>query len=196
MFLSVHCPFLPSAGSTEDGFTAMYMSMSTTGASSSPRLAQVLAGLPWPKPVTSLTICGHSLGGALATLLALDVAVNTTEPAFKCPSVYTYASPRTGDPSFVNVYNHVVPNTLRIANRIDLVPKLPLPPLYEHVDSLVDLNPIVLCLPPKILVKCDIPCEHFLTSYLHLLSLPAGGTILNLDPTCTPGAAIALPPIH
>jgi lipase (class 3) len=196
MFLSVHCPFLPSAGSTEDGFTAMYMSMTTTGASSSPRLAQILAGLPWPKPVTSLTICGHSLGGALATLLALDVAANTTEPALKSPTVYTYASPRTGDPSFVNVYNHVVPNTLRIANRIDLVPKLPLPPLYEHVDTLVDLNPIVLSLPPKILIKCDIPCEHFLTSYLHLLSLPAGGTILNLDPTCVPGAAIVLPPIH
>ena len=43
MFLSVHCPFLPSAGRTEDGFTAMYMSMATTGASSSLRLAQVLA---------------------------------------------------------------------------------------------------------------------------------------------------------
>jgi hypothetical protein len=85
---------------------------------------------------------------------------------------------------------------LRIANRIDLVPKLPLPPLYEHVDSLVDLNPIVLCLPPKILIRCDIPCEHFLTSYLHLLSLPAGGTILNLDSTCIPGSSIALPPIH
>ena len=194
MFLAVPCPILPSAGSTDDGFTAMYRSMTTAPVAGSPSVVQALAGLPWPKPVTSLTICGHSLGGALATLLALDVAANTNVPAFKSPTAYTYASPRTGDPSFANVYNHVVPNTFRIANRIDLVPKLPLPPLYEHVDTLFDLNPIVL-FPPKILVKCDIPCEHFLTSYLHLLSLLAGGSVLPLDPTCVPGAAIALPPI-
>jgi hypothetical protein len=194
MFLTVPCPFLPSAGSTEDGFTAMYGSMTTAPVPGSPTVVQALAGLPWPKPVTSLTICGHSLGGALATLLALDVAANTNVPVFKNPTAYTYASPRTGDPHFANVYNHVVPNTFRIANRIDLVPKLPLPPLYEHVDTLFDINPIVL-FPPKILVKCDIPCEHFLTSYLHLLSLKAGGSVLPLDPTCVPGAVITLPPI-
>ena len=77
---------------------------------------------------SSLTICGHSLGGALVTLLALDVAANTT---FKNPTVYTYASPRTGDPSFASTYNQVVTNTFRIANRIDLVPKLPFPPLLR-----------------------------------------------------------------
>jgi hypothetical protein len=195
MFLTVHCPFLPSAGSTEDGFTAMYMSMTTGAAAGAPSVAKALAGLPWPTPVTSLTICGHSLGGALATLLALDVAANTTTPAFKNPTVYTYASPRTGDPSFANVYNHVVPQTFRIANRVDLVPKLPLPPLYEHVDTLYDLNPAVL-FPPQVLVKFDVPCEHFLTSYLHLLSLQAGGSVLPLDPTCVPSATMVLPPIH
>jgi Lipase (class 3) len=195
MFLTVHCPFLPSAGSTEDGFTAMYLSMTTGPIAGAPPVVKALTGLAWPKPVTSLTICGHSLGGALATLLALDVAANTTTPAFKNPTVYTYASPRTGDPAFANVYNHVVPQTFRIANRVDLVPKLPLPPLYEHADTLFDLNPVVL-FPPRVLVKFDIPCEHFLSSYLHLLSLQAGGTILNLDPTCVPSAAIVLPPIQ
>jgi hypothetical protein len=195
MFLTVHCPFLPSAGSTEDGFTAMYLSMTTNSVAGSPSVVQALGNLNWPKPVTSLTICGHSLGGALVTLLALDVAANTTNPAFKNPTVYTYASPRTGDPSFANVYNHVVPQTFRNANRVDLVPKLPLPPLYEHVNSLYDLNPVVI-FPPKILIKCDLPCEHFLTSYLHLLSLLAGGPVLPLDSGCVPGARITLPPIH
>ena len=55
------------------------------------------------------------------------------EHDFKDPTVYTYASPRTGDPAFASTYNQVVKNTFRIANRLDLVPKLPLPPVYEHV---------------------------------------------------------------
>ncbi|MBZ5681038.1 MAG: lipase family protein [Acidobacteriia bacterium] len=182
-FLSVKCPFLIGAGSTEDGFTSMYLSLTAAVGSGSPRLVQVLPGLPFLKPVTSVTICGHSLGGALATLLALDVAANTK---FKNPTVYTYASPRTGDHLFVSTYNQVVPNTFRIANRVDLVPKLPLPPLYEHVLGLFELNPIKLGIPPKLLIKLDIACQHVLNSYLHLLSgLAAGGTI-SLDSKCAP----------
>jgi len=87
---------------------------------------------------------------------------------------------------FVSTYNQVVPNTFRIANRIDLVPKLPLPPAYEHVLGLFELNPIKLGLPPQILVKSTIPCEHFLNSCLHLLSLLAGGAVLPLDTRCAP----------
>ncbi len=138
-----------------------------------------------PAAGNTLTVCGHSLGGALATLLALDLAANTAAP-FNDPTVYTYASPRTGDATFVSTYNHVVPNTFRIANRLDLVPKLPLPPLYDHVLGLFELNPVKFGIPPKVLVKCDIPCEHFLSSYLFLLSQLAGGPVSPLDPPCVP----------
>ena len=182
-FLLVTCPFLAGAGHTEDGFTAVYMSMTTSLDPKCPRVTQALAGLNFPRPVTSLTISGHSLGGALATLLALDVAANT---AFKNPAVYTYASPRTGGPQFAATYNQVVPNTNRIAGRLDLVPKLPLPPLYEHVLGLFEINSIKLGIPPKILVKPDLVCLHILTSYLYLLSLQAGGPVLPLQPTCVP----------
>jgi len=182
-FLMVPCPFMASAGHTEDGFTAMYLSMTTGSAPGSPTVVKALSGLPFARPVTSLTICGHSLGGALVTLLALDVAANTS---FKNPTVYTYASPRTGGPNFVDTYNHVVPNTTRIAGRLDLVPKLPLPPLYEHVLGLNELNSVQLDIPPKILVRPDLVCLHILTSYLYLLSLQAGGPILPLQPQCVP----------
>jgi hypothetical protein len=183
-FRAVPCPFLAGAGQTEDGFTAMYLSLQTGTAADSPTVARGLAGLPFAQPVSSLTICGHSLGGGLATLLALDVAANTV---FKHPTVYTYASPRTGDPSFADTYNQVVPNTFRIANRIDLVPKLPLPPEYQHVLGLFDLNPVqFLPPPPKVVVKVTIPCQHFLDTYLHLLSRAAGGPLLALDKECVP----------
>jgi pimeloyl-ACP methyl ester carboxylesterase len=131
--------------------------------------------LAFPTALTSLTICGHSLGGALATLLALDVGANTKLGGIL--RAYTYASPRTGDPSFADTYNQVVPRTVRIANRLDLVPKLPLPPVYEHVDGVVDLNPMLK-------VKLDLLCEHHLATYLHLLSLQIGGTVIPLPDGC------------
>ena len=190
-FLPVNCPFLPAAGNTEDGFTAMYLSLRTDLDPVSPAVAKALPSLRFPRAVTSLTICGHSLGGALVTLLALDIAANTpgnspTNILFRTPAVYTYASPRTGDSQFVSIYNHVVPNTVRIANRVDLVPKLPLPPLYEHVLGLFELSSVTL-IPPKFLIKPDIACQHILTSYLFLLSQqPGGGPTLPLKPECVP----------
>jgi adhesin HecA-like repeat protein len=183
-FLTVPCPFLAGAGETEDGFTAMYKSLQTATAAGAPSVVQALPTLPFAQRVSSLTIRGHSLGGSLATLLALDVAANT---AFKNPTVYTYASPRTGNPSFADTYNQVVPDTFRIANRIDLVPKLPLPPAYEHVRALLDLNPVqFLPLPPRSVVKLEIACQHFLDTYLHLLSRASGGPVLPLDLACVP----------
>jgi len=187
-FLSVPCPFVPGAGNTEDGFTAMYRSLAVSPSSGATSVIKSISGLTWKRSVTSVTICGHSLGGALATLLAIDLAANAAAP-FNVPTVYTYASPKTGDPLFVSTYNHLVPDTLRIANRLDLVPKLPLPPLYDHVLGLYDLNPVKFGISPTVLVKCDIPCEHFLTSYLNLLSQLAGGKVLPLDAQCVPSSA-------
>ena len=114
---------------------------------------------------------------------SFDVAANTT---FTDPAVYTYASPRTGDPSFATTYNHVVQRTCRAANRMDLVPKLPLPPLYDHVAGLYDLNPVIFGIPPKILVKPEIACEHILSTYLFLLTRQAGGVVLPLSAGCVP----------
>ena len=185
-FSLVSCPLAAGAGNTEDGFTAMYNSFRIgSDPKASAPLCSALATLKFPKPVsatTSVTVCGHSLGGALATLLGLDVAVNTI---FKNPTVYTYASPRTGDSAFTAYYDHMVPNTIRVANRMDLVPKLPMPPLYDHVSTPSELNPVqMLPLPPKVLVKPTLACEHILDTYLYLLSLAAGGEVIPLDPGC------------
>ncbi len=141
-FLATKCPFLPGAGKTDDGFTALYNSLRVANAST--RLVDAVAALQFDHAVNSLTICGVSLVGSLATLLALDVAANTI---FKNPAIYTYASPRTGDALFARTYNQVLPNTYRIANRVDIVPKLPLPPLYEHVAGLYELNSVKLISP-------------------------------------------------
>jgi hypothetical protein len=173
-FLPIQCPILAGSGFTEDGFTAVYRSLRITPDPASKRLVEALPDLPFPQPVSSVTVCGHSLGGALATLCAFDVAANTP---FKNPLVYSYASPRTGNASFVDTYNQLVPRTVRIANRLDIVPKVPTPPDYGHVELLYELNPMLK-------VKLDLLCQHHLTTYLFLLSLQTGGTILPLNPEC------------
>jgi hypothetical protein len=189
VFLAVPCPFLAAAGNTEDGFTSMYKSLSIGATAGSPSVVSALPSLPWKKPTTSLTICGHSLGGALATLLAVDVAANSATAALKRPVVYTYGSPRTGDFTFANTYSHLIQDTFRIANRMDLIPKLPLPPLYEHVGDLFDLSAIKTEVSGKTSIKIDVACQHFLGSYLHLLSRLRGGEVLPLDPACIPSDA-------
>src|SRR5258708_4539942 len=55
-FLQVTCPFLAGAGHTEDGFTAMYMSLGTGVAAGSPRVVPAMATLPFAQPVGSVTV--------------------------------------------------------------------------------------------------------------------------------------------
>lgn len=183
-FLQVPCPFLAGAGHTEDGFTDMYESLRTGTTPGSPTVVNALGALPFAQPVGSVTICGHSLGGALATLLALDVAANTT---FTNPAVYTYGSPRTGDSLFAGTFDQVVKTSYRVANRLDIVPALPPPIDYEHVLNPVELNPVrLLPLPPKVLVKYTVSCEHSLATHLYLLSLQTTGAVVPLEPGCQP----------
>jgi hypothetical protein len=182
-FGTTPCPFLASAGETEDGFTDMYESVTTGTAAGSPRLVASLTNLAWKQAVETVTVCGHSLGGALATLATLDIAVNASAPYHNVTS-YTYASPRTGDVQFASKYNQMVANTFRVANELDVVPRLPLLP-YEHVMGEFDLKPYTV-LPPRFLVQPNPYCEHILTSYLFLLSHCAGGQILPLEAACGP----------
>jgi hypothetical protein len=183
-FATKPCPFLASAGNTELGFTDMYESVATGTAAGAPRLGESLANLPWKQQIETVTVCGHSLGGALATLATLDIAVNASPPYHNVIS-YTFASPRTGDVAFAAKYNQIVADTYRVANELDVVPRLPLFPPYEHVMGEFDLKPYTI-LPPKFLVQPNPYCDHILSSYLYLLSNCAGGQILPLAAPCGP----------
>jgi hypothetical protein len=66
-----------------------------------------------------LFVTGHSMGGALAVLTACRLAKMGRPPV----AIYTYGSPRVGDPTFCDGYD--LP-TYRVVNRLDLVPELPL----------------------------------------------------------------------
>jgi triacylglycerol lipase len=108
--------FVSGAGDTHRGFTSIY-------GSTRKQLLDILKHL---SPSKKLLITGHSLGGALATLCALDMAVHSP---FKHPIVCTYGAPRVGNPAFASAFNRTVANSRRIFIEDDVVPKLP-PVLY------------------------------------------------------------------
>ncbi len=69
-------------------------------------------------------VSGHSLGAALATVLALDMALAV--PALRPQiQVYAYASPRLGNPEFARSYARILPNSYRITNLADPIPTMP-----------------------------------------------------------------------
>jgi triacylglycerol lipase len=177
-FLRVACPCAKGAGESEDGFTGVYQSLVVASTGGIPRVVDVLRGILGPLANATLAITGHSLGAALATLLALEV---TESGAFATPEVITFASPLVGDPQFARTYNTEVPNTWRLANELDLVPKMP-PSVwgYDHADQLSSLNSFLK-------VKMEPACCHHLTTYLHLLNLLSPGGNFPLDGNCGPG---------
>ena len=177
-FLMVPSPIVGAHGFTEDGFTAVYRSLRIGAAQDTLPAKDSIKSYLDTGAAARVTVCGHSLGGALATLLTLDVGLNTS---CRAPTAYTYASPRTGDHIFAGAYNAAISSSYRIANRQDLVPKLPtiLPLPYEHVNTQYELNP-----PPN-KINQTIPCMHDLTTYLWLMAQLAGTSAYPLDSNCT-----------
>ena len=88
----------------------------------------------------SVIFTGHSLGAAVATLMASELHIKNSDTNI---SVVTFGSPKVGDTRFVSTFNASKINSCRIFNTLDLIPKLPfslhlpeiLIPNYAQVDE-------------------------------------------------------------
>ena len=74
-------------------------------------------------------VTGHSLGGAVANLAALDMARQFPS---KQIFVYTFGSPRVGNMAFVNEYAKHVSSSVRVVRKSDPIPLVPPFPFYKH----------------------------------------------------------------
>ncbi|ATW25440.1 lipase family protein [Candidatus Formimonas warabiya] len=176
-------PFVRNAGKTHRGFTCIYQSARD-------QLIRELIKLPKTK---RLLITGYSLGAALAVLAALDIAVNT---GFQHPIVYTYGSPRVGDPDFACRFNQTVKNSIRIFNVHDVIPTIPAqaypPPFteeglyYRHVNMKVPLS----------FQLNSIARDHYISCYFKNLSKKNPGfarTLCEENPGFCPDTGICVP---
>lgn len=150
-------PYLKESMYTHKGFTDIYTSARN-------KLIASIRKLPTSK---SLYITGHSLGGALATLCALDLAAHTS---FTSIHLFTFGSPRVGDPAFSKAFSKYVPDSYRLANLFDIVPLAPpnvyKPPkqetvyYYSHVKSRWKLE----------FQNGSVSLNHVISSYYHELA--------------------------
>jgi len=159
-YAQVVYPNVAGSGLTHEGFTGVYQSLRD----------QVLASLKMLAPQRPLFITGHSLGGAVATLAALDIAVNS---AFSAPVIYTIGSPRVGDPDFADAFDATVlkrpVSSWRILNTFDVVPLMFPERIYDalnkrywyyrHVDEWLPLG----------FFKGGIAANHDLANYITAL---------------------------
>lgn len=179
-------PDVPAEVSVEAGFWDAY----TTGDGTIPSMRQqvfaLLDGYAASGQPIELWITGHSLGAALSTLFALDVAL--CRPAIKASHV-NFASPRVGNAAFVQFYQEqaaqqdAATRTLRVQNVHDRVPDVPPTVLhYEHVSDvmLIDFRRReTLPIDPDFLVHCHAAVNY--QAVLQCAKSSPGGVCVNAD---------------
>ncbi|XP_078166882.1 putative triglyceride lipase isoform X2 [Carex rostrata] len=85
-------------------------------------------------PKWQVYITGHSLGGALSTLLALELSSSQmARDGVVSVTMYNFGSPRVGNRRFAEVYNAKVKDSWRIVNHRDIIPTVPRLMGYCHV---------------------------------------------------------------
>jgi hypothetical protein len=182
VFVREPCPVsgAPAGAETEVGFTTLFGTFRVGPTQASATLKTAIQGLLASIDsgnVAQVCVCGHSLGGALATVVASDLAGSQIVGS---PTVYTFASPAVGEKTFATWYDALVPNSYRIYNLPDIVPTLPPAILgYTQVDEPYPIN-------SGSATQNSVLCHHSLATYLHSLD-----PTFPLDPAC---AVLALPP--
>ena len=175
---------VPDGGNVAQGFYGIYQSIGTMtpgqeGGSAPGAFADEVAqaatsGLAADLDPASLplVVTGHSLGGALATLLAADLNATT---ALR-PQAWTFASPHVGDATFAARYGGLSTVSWRIYNQVDVVPYFPLDisGRYQPVTTGYAINSLGKA-------KWSLSCAHSLNTYMHILS-PA---TVSLDRACS-----------
>jgi predicted lipase len=101
-------------------------------------LGLVLEELSNKSEPTRVICCGHSLGGALATLAAAWASCQYPDADVRC---ITLGSPRVGNGSFVEAVKYLSGGVYRLVHGWDPVPAVPPPGIgFKHVKGRMFLH--------------------------------------------------------
>jgi hypothetical protein len=124
---------------------------------------------------SKLMVTGHSLGGALAQLAALDLIIHDQFAVFSA-ALYTFGSPRIGNNNF-QLYLQSKTFGWRVVNQRDLVPQV------AHHCNLSNSRRRSLCPPPPppLPPSCRLaPASSFSISIMHRGKFGSGCTLKRL----------------
>ncbi|KAF3889264.1 hypothetical protein AB0756_24710 [Tolypothrix campylonemoides VB511288_2] len=126
-------PYLENWGKVSFGSQKIYQTISS-------KILETLNDPNKCAPGSKIFVTGHSLGGSLASLCVPDIITHTS---FQQPILYTFASPRTGDPTFAQTFKTSHIECYRIANSEDIVPNFPVSTLDLPAKKISFLNKFV-----------------------------------------------------
>ena len=164
----------PIGGFVEDGFAGLAQTLALEG-----------TGLPLAQALKvivgegMLMVTGHSLGGALATLVAAEI-VEPENPA-SLVSARLIASPRVGDRAFSKAFGARVPDHMLYANSADIVPTVPFAFGYCDVPNVTKLDPADE-------INTSRVCQHHAICYAYLMD-PASVDLAHIAAQDRPYAA-------
>eukprot|EP00891_Asterochloris_glomerata_P009139 jgi/Astpho2/9139/Aster-07787 len=118
------------------GFMQQFAAVSSM-AKPEENLAEVIKQLSGGQDPNRVQCCGHSLGGALATLAATWASMTYPQADVRC---ITFGSPRVGNQVFKNAFQSMVGTSIRVVHRGDLIPALPPALAYKHVENCLHLR--------------------------------------------------------
>ena len=124
----------PVAGEVEIGFWDLYETLRYIPAGTQEELP--LSAIAREVGSGWLTVAGHSLGAALATFVAFDLAAELGAHL----QGFFIASPRPGDGAFAKAFADRVPRHLMLRNVKDIVPDVPFGFGYRSVPNVVELS--------------------------------------------------------
>ncbi len=109
-----------------------------------------------------LTVVGHSLGAALATYLAADLAAHV--PAIRLRACL-FASPRTGNRAFADLFDRLVPSYRLFNYSLDVVPRVPFGPDYVALARATVITPEQ----SESRIRFGVTCNHHVVCYCAML---------------------------
>jgi triacylglycerol lipase len=146
----------------EQGFWTLYQSMQLIDPVGAP-LGDLAAAITTKAGAAgTMTVIGHSLGSALATYLAIDLARGTLSQRV---SACLFASPRAGNQAFVELFDQTLSNYRLFNYILDVVPRVPLGLGYAPLLRRTVIQPTTA----EASIRIGIECSHHVICYCAML---------------------------